>query len=109
MSSRLKSNMISSIRRLASVAVVVSLVSVTGCSLCCSPYDYQYGTYGTRTPRVDMTNGRVGSTFSDPSLISVQQQPITTEYESSDAGVIVDESVGAYGDYDVVEDGVIEG
>lgn len=89
--------------------MVLSVTTFAGCSLCCSPYDYQYGTYGTRTPRVDMTNGRVGSVFSDPSLISVQQEPIATEYEDAGAGVVVDESIGSYGDYDVVEDGVIEG
>jgi hypothetical protein len=31
-----------------------------------SPYDYDYGTYGTKTPRTDMRHGRVGSVLSDP-------------------------------------------
>jgi hypothetical protein len=29
-------------------------------------------TYGSRTPRIDMKNGRVGSIFSDPSLVNNQ-------------------------------------
>ena len=40
--------------------------SCLGCSVCPSPYDYDYGTYGTKTPRTDMRHGRVGSVLSDP-------------------------------------------
>ena len=40
--------------------------SCLGCSVCPSPYDYDYGTYGTKTPRTDMRHGRVGSILSDP-------------------------------------------
>jgi len=40
--------------------------SCLGCSVCPSPYDYDYGTYGTKTPRTDMRYGRVGSVLSDP-------------------------------------------
>lgn len=39
--------------------------SCLGCSVCPSPYDYDYGTYGTKTPRTDMRHGRVGSILSD--------------------------------------------
>ncbi|MCY3007587.1 MAG: hypothetical protein NTV29_16625 [Planctomycetota bacterium] len=41
-------------------------VGCLGCSICPSPYDDDYGTYGTKTPRTDMRHGRVGSVFSDP-------------------------------------------
>lgn len=40
-----------------------------GCALCSTPYDYDYVTYGGRTPRTDMRHGRVGSTLSDPSIL----------------------------------------
>lgn len=39
--------------------------STVGCALCSSPYDYDYVTYGSKTPRTNMKCGRVGSPFSD--------------------------------------------
>jgi hypothetical protein len=44
------------------------LIALSGCTLCCSPYDYDYGGFVSKTPRTDMKNGRVGSIFSDPGL-----------------------------------------
>ncbi|MFM9065121.1 MAG: hypothetical protein ACKOOI_19095 [Pirellula sp.] len=47
-------------------ALLASLwVCCAGCSICPSPYDYDYGTYGTKTPRTNMSQGRVGSVFSE--------------------------------------------
>ena len=48
----------------------MATLSATGCSLCCSPYNDDYVTFGSRTPRLDMKNGRVGSILSDPQLSS---------------------------------------
>lgn len=39
---------------------------LTGCSMCCGPYDYHYPTFGGKHQRTDPTHGRVGSIFSDP-------------------------------------------
>ncbi len=44
------------------------LCSSLGCSICANPFDQDYVTYGSRTPRQDMRCGRVGSPFSDPAL-----------------------------------------
>jgi hypothetical protein len=44
------------------------LLAFTGCTLCPSPYDYDYGGFVSKTPRTDMRQGRVGSIFSDPGL-----------------------------------------
>lgn len=57
--------------KLVTFAFVITLAfSLSGCSLCCSPYLDDYAAYGSRTPRMDMKNGRVGSVFSDPQLTS---------------------------------------
>ena len=42
------------------------LIYLSGCTLCPSPYDYDYGGFVSKTPRTDMRHGRVGSIFSDP-------------------------------------------
>jgi hypothetical protein len=51
----------------------------TGCALCCSPYDRDYVTTGSRTPRTDMRQqGRIGSPFSDPALVSSMNSVVET-------------------------------
>ena len=44
-----------------------------GCSICPSPYDYDYGTYGTKTPRTNMRHGRVGSVLSESAFNSTDR------------------------------------
>ncbi len=39
---------------------------VTGCAMCCGPYDYHYPNYGGSVQRSDPVWGRVGSIYSDP-------------------------------------------
>ena len=48
----------------------MATLSATGCSLCCYPYNDDFVTFGSRTPRLDMKHGRVGSNLSDPQLSS---------------------------------------
>lgn len=67
-----------------------------GCSICPSPYDYDYGTYGTKTPRSDMRNGRVGSVFSDPALTGHASEGIAGEPMPGDGFGITDGVVGEY-------------
>ena len=50
---------------IAGLAVIVCC-GLTGCSMCCGPYDYHYPAFGGKHQRVDPTSGRVGSVFSDP-------------------------------------------
>ncbi len=52
------------------LGLLAILAASAGCSICGSPYDRDYVTYGSRTPRHDMKHGRVGSIFSDSSLHS---------------------------------------
>jgi hypothetical protein len=52
----------------AGCLLAMTLVS-SGCSLCCSPYLDDYSAFGSRTPRIDMKHGRVGSILSDPNLV----------------------------------------
>ena len=55
----------SRLRPPAIVSILITIFSANGCSLCCSPYTDDYVTFGSRTPRLDMKNGRVGSILSD--------------------------------------------
>ncbi len=99
--------------KLALFAFFVTLgLSLSGCSLCCSPYLDDYAAYGSRTPRMDMKHGRVGSIFSDPQLTgsaipysdspSSNEQPVYFDSEGNEielisgSEVIVDE--GPWGD-----------
>lgn len=51
--------------RIAAIAALILLMCHSGCSLCCTPWDYAYAGYGGRVPREDRFYGRVGSAF-DP-------------------------------------------
>lgn len=53
------------IRELSLLAIAGSSL---GCAICANPFDHDYVTYGSRTPRQDMRHGRVGSPLSDPAL-----------------------------------------
>lgn len=44
-------------------ALVITLTSSVGCSICCTPYDYAYPAYGGKWERTDRFHGRVGSAF----------------------------------------------
>ena len=77
--------------------IILAISSVSGCSLCCSPYTDDYVTFGSRTPRLDMKHGRVGSTLSDNqsmnssfaeepvSYVDYQGENAATEEQSEDA------------------------
>lgn len=68
-------------RRLGLLALVFATMNGVGCSMCCSPYDNEYATYGGRIPRADQVNGRVGSPFSDPSMKLASYEDETSEVE----------------------------
>ena len=51
------------IRKLYALALLAALGGLSGCSMCCSPFDYDYAAYGGVRQRTDMTYGRVGSRF----------------------------------------------
>lgn len=53
---------------IVSLALVLSVVALCGCSSCCSPYDDDYPVFGGLFQRSDPANGRVGSMFTDPNF-----------------------------------------
>lgn len=86
--------------------------SCLGCSVCPSPYDYDYGTYGTKTPRTDMRHGRVGSVLSDPVYRGgepLAEPGAMTEgviYEGVTTEEIISEEIISEG---IISEGVISG
>ena len=70
--------------------------SASGCSLCCSPHTEDYVAFGSRTPRMDMKHGRVGSILSDPQLMgnaySDPSSGINENVEQIDNQVIEEDS-----------------
>ena len=51
------------IRKLYALALLAARGGLSGCSMCCSPFDYDYAAYGGVRQRADMQYGRVGSRF----------------------------------------------
>lgn len=61
-------------------------VFAPGCSICCQPHLNDYVAFGSRTPRTNMTHGRVGSPFSDPNAgASVSSSDVYYEPQSGEA------------------------
>lgn len=77
--------------------LVLVTCSITGCSLCCSPYTDDYVTFGSRTPRFDRKHGRVGSILSDHMMGSeyVEQAGDLIEYadETSETTMLDDDAI----------------
>jgi hypothetical protein len=51
--------------RLSWLFGLVVIAAASGCSICCTPWDYAYPAYGGKWERTDRFRGRVGSAF-DP-------------------------------------------
>lgn len=49
--------------RLGWLAALMTIVAASGCSICCTPFDDAYPTYGGKWERTDQFRGRVGSAF----------------------------------------------
>lgn len=81
-----------------SLASLWLVLCTVGCSICPSPYDYDYGTYGTKTPRTNMRHGRVGSILS---------QDVAIDAAAIDQGYIEELPGELYSDEMVVEPGPI--
>jgi hypothetical protein len=68
--------------RLFALAVVaLSLAASAGCSVCYTPFDYAYPTYGGKWQRTDRFHGRVGSAFEPAGPFPVEEAPPTEEVE----------------------------
>ncbi|MBC8353955.1 MAG: hypothetical protein H8E66_18315 [Planctomycetes bacterium] len=53
------------LRKLFCIGLLTLVSSSLGCAMCCSPDDCNYGAYGGRWQRHDMSCGRVGSAFAE--------------------------------------------
>lgn len=78
--------------------IILTILSATGCSLCCSPFTDDYVAFGSRTPRLDMKHGRVGSTLSDNQSLNgiqalssdyVEEPGEFLEYEGESSGTVL--------------------
>jgi hypothetical protein len=59
------------LRKLYCIGLLSLVSSSLGCALCCSPDDYNYGAYGGRWQRHDMSSGRVSSAFAEAGYDSI--------------------------------------
>ena len=78
------------VRKLFSLGLLALLSASLGCAMCCSPDDPNYGAYGGRWQRHDMSYGRVGSAFAEAgydSLAPESQAPTLAEDQPGDDGV----------------------
>lgn len=86
-------------KKILSIATLLLMFafSSSGCSLCCSPHLEDYVAFGSRTPRMDMKRGRVGSILSDPQLMgnahSNPSSGIDGYVEQSDEQVIEEDAM----------------
>ncbi len=72
--------------------LLAAISMASGCSMCCSPYDDIYPTFGGKWERTDRYEGRVGSAFNDAGALAstVSEETILEEgsyetvYESAD-------------------------
>jgi len=79
------------IRKLFSLGLLAVMSASLGCAMCCSPDDPNYGTYGGRWQRHDMTYGRVGSAFAEAgydSLGTETEEPTPAEDQPGDDGLV---------------------
>jgi hypothetical protein len=61
----------------------ISSIGMSGCAACCSPYDFDYPTFGGKWERLDRQHGRVGSAFYDPRQGATGDEVVVTESEGS--------------------------
>ncbi len=81
-------------RYLIPKVVLLGLMSSSvGCALCSSPYDYDYVTYGGKTPRDNMRCGRVGSPFSDARVAGLSEDFQVLEGETIEEGEVLEDTI----------------
>lgn len=76
------------VRRFVAGLMLLCACSFQGCTLCCSPYDFDYMSRGSVVQRQDMVRGRLGSTLSDPTVAS------EAEYTFEEGEEVVVEELG---------------
>jgi hypothetical protein len=68
-------------KRLAACLLILVCLVQSGCSLCCTPWDYAYAGYGGHTPRDNRFYGRVGSAFEPAGATPGILRPYGYEYD----------------------------
>ena len=88
------------LRKLLRIGLLSFVSCSLGCALCCSPDDYNYGAYGGRWQRHDLSGGRVGSAFAEAGFDSLAD---VVEYEpAAEAAPITDDEYIEPASYDEV-------
>jgi hypothetical protein len=66
--------------RLIRILVLLApCVAASGCTICCAPFDDDYGCYGGILDRVDRAHGRVGSKFAAAEAGSASSEEVWME------------------------------
>lgn len=93
------------LRKLHCIGLLLLVSSSLGCALCCSPDDGNYGAYGGRWQRHDMSHGRVSSAFAEAGYDSLgglmDEQPAAEEPASEPELLPGDDNIRPVG-YDEV-------
>ena len=66
-----------------SCLLVMVIAASSGCSICCTPWDYAYPAYGGKWERTDRFHGRVGSAFEPAGPFPPDQDDAMKEPTSS--------------------------
>jgi hypothetical protein len=62
-------------KRFAACVLLLACLGQSGCSLCCTPFDYAYAGYGGSIPRDNRFHGRVGSAYEPAGAIPGELTP----------------------------------
>ena len=99
-------------KNIALIAIAFVL-TLTGCSMCCGPFDYDYPTFGGKHLRGNRSHGRVGSILSDPlttlsgptadSNLTPPPEPVETSSDDDD-DLLDDDSLDDSLDDDLLRD-----
>ena len=94
-------------RLLLTMLLAVCLPLVSGCAMCCGPFDYAYPTYGGKWERGDRFWGRVGSPLSGEGTAVVGEGEIIDQNMDS-APVYDGEIIDSYpmeNEYELIQPG----
>ncbi len=61
------------------ICLLATCSILSGCSMCCGIYDFDYPMFDTHYARTDPVYGRVGSIFSDPNVGPGSPAPTNTQ------------------------------
>ena len=80
------------LRKLYAIGLLCLLPTWLGCAMCCGTDDYNYGAYGGRWERHDMSHGRVGSLFADAGMDTLIEDEVDEPIPGDDGIASTDAS-----------------